>query len=71
MLFRLTLEKGSTGSTYHAVAEQGIPRKMIMTVVGKCLSLPIEGKPMPQAVEALGFFAHVISLDNPTSSEKA
>ncbi|MCJ1236893.1 hypothetical protein MMC14_004875 [Varicellaria rhodocarpa] len=70
VLFRLALEKGTPGASYHAVAEQGIPIKDIMTVIGKHLQLPVEGKPMNEAVEALGFFAHAIGMDNPVSSEK-
>jgi nucleoside-diphosphate-sugar epimerase len=70
VLFRLALEKGTAGATYHAVAEQGVPIKDIMTVIGKHLQLPVEGKPLNEAVEAIGFFAHVVGSDNPTSSEK-
>ena len=70
ILFRLALEKGAPGASYHAVAEQGIPMKDIMTVIGKHLQLPVEGKSMIEAVKALGFFAHVIGMDNHVSSEK-
>ncbi|CAF0817939.1 unnamed protein product [Adineta steineri] len=70
VLFRLALEKGTAGATYHAVAEQAIPIKDIMTVIGKHLQLPVESKSLNEAAEAIGFFAHVISSDNPTSSEK-
>ncbi|MCJ1302695.1 hypothetical protein MMC08_005499 [Hypocenomyce scalaris] len=70
ILFRLALEKGTAGATYNAVAEQGVPIKDITTVIGKHLQLPVEAKPLNEAVEAIGFFAHVIGSDNPTSSEK-
>ena len=70
VIFRLALEKGTAGATYHAVAEQGVPTKDFLTVIGKHLQLPVEGKPMNEAVEAIGFFAHVLGSDNPTSSEK-
>ncbi|UJR17974.1 hypothetical protein I4U23_004873 [Adineta vaga] len=70
VLFRLALEKGTAGATYQAVAEQGVPTKDIMTVIGKHLRLPVEAKPLNEAVEAIGFLAHVVGSDNPTSSEK-
>lgn len=70
VLFRLALEKGTAGATYNAVAEQGIPIRDIMTVIGKHLQLPVESKPLDAAAEAMGMLANVISMDTPTSSEK-
>lgn len=69
-LFRLALEKGTPGAMYNAAAEQGIPMKDIMTTLGKHLKLPVEGRPLEKAVEAIGFLAYVTSKDNPVSSEK-
>ena len=34
------------------------------------LQLPVEGKPLSEAVGALGFLAYLVGLDNPISSEK-
>ena len=70
VLFRLALDKGTAGATYHAVAEQGVPIKDIMTVIGRHLQLPVEGKPLDEAVGAMGLFAHLVGSDNPASSEK-
>ena len=70
VMLRLALEKGSPGATYHAVAEQGVAMKDIMTVVGTHLNLPVEGKSPEEATAKIGFFAYLIGLDNPTSSEK-
>ena len=70
VLFRLALEKGRAGAIYNAVAEQGVRMKDIMTVVGKHFQLPVEGKPMDEVIGSIGFFAHMIGSDNPTSSEK-
>ncbi|CAF1095922.1 unnamed protein product [Adineta steineri] len=70
VLFRLALEKGTAGGIYHGVAEQGVSMKDIMTLVGKHLQLPVQSKSMNEAVEAIGFFAHVIGSDNPVSSDK-
>ena len=70
VLLRLALEKGTAGASYHAVAEQGVSIKDIMTVVGKHLNLPVHGSSVQDAMGVVGFFAHLISWDNPTSSEK-
>ena len=70
VLFRLALEKGTAGATYMAVAEQGIPTKDFMTVIGNRLQLPVEGKPLEKVVEAMGVLGYVIARDNPCSSEK-
>ena len=70
VLFRLALEKGTSGATYNAVAEQGIPVKDIMTTIGKHLQMPVESKPLSEAAEPMGMLAHLTSMDTPTSSEK-
>ena len=70
VLIRLALEKGTAGATYHAVAEQGVSMKDILTVVGKHLQLPLQGQPVQEAMGTIGFLAHMIAMDNPTSSEK-
>lgn len=70
VLLRLALEKGSSGATYHAVAEQGVPTKDMITVAGKRLDLPVGSKSVEEAIGTLGFFAHIMTMDNPTSSDK-
>lgn len=70
VLCRLAVEKCTGGARYHAVAEQGVPMKDIMTLVGEKLSLPVESKTVEEAGASMGFFANIIALDNPTSSEK-
>ena len=72
VLLRLALEKGTAGATYHAVAEQGVPMKDILTVVGKGLGLPVASQSAEEAMASGGggFLAYVSALDNPTSSEK-
>ncbi|KAI4249563.1 MAG: hypothetical protein LQ352_005579 [Teloschistes flavicans] len=70
VLLRLALEKGTAGSVYNAVAEQGVSMKDIMTLIGKQLDLPVKGVSVEEAAETMSFFAHAISMDGPTSSEK-
>lgn len=68
-IFRLALEKGTAGATYHGVAEQGVSFKDITAVMGKKLNLPVKGESAEEALADLGFSGHVICLDNPTSSD--
>ena len=70
VLFRLALENGTPGATYHAVAEQEVPTQEIMDTIGKHLKLPVEKKSLDDAVASIGFYAYVVGADNPTSSEK-
>ena len=70
VLFRLALEKGTAGATYNAVAEEGIPIKDTMTVIGNHLGMPVESKPLEEVAAAMGMLAHVTTMDTPTSSEK-
>ena len=69
-LFRLVLEKGQGGRTYNAIAEQGVPLKDVMTLIGKQLRVPVEAKSQQEAFEVLGFWSSLIAMDNPTSSER-
>lgn len=69
-LIRLALEKGKPGSTYHAVTEGGLTTKEMMEMIGKHLKLPVEIQTVEEATPALGMFAGVLTLDNPSSSEK-
>jgi len=70
LVFRLALEKGSFGSTYNAVAEQGIPTKDIVTAIGRRFQLPVKSIPPNEAAQTMGMLAHLLALDQPTSSEK-
>jgi len=69
-LVRLALERGKAGSTFHAVAEEGVSMKDTMGMVGKKMKLPVESQSVQDAVPALAMFAYLLALDNPTSSEK-
>lgn len=70
VLYRLALEKGRACATYHAVAEQGIARKEMAELIGRKLQLPVKSISLEDAISTLGFFAHVMNMDNFVSSEK-
>ncbi|OCL14733.1 putative NAD dependent epimerase/dehydratase [Glonium stellatum] len=70
VLFRLALEKGAAGATYHGVSEEGVKVKDIVDIIGKHLQLPVVSQSDKEAEQTLGFIAQVVSADNPISSEK-
>ncbi|KXS96505.1 hypothetical protein AC578_6311 [Pseudocercospora eumusae] len=70
-MLRLAVEKGTTGAIYHAVAEEGVAMKDIMTALGSKLQLPVQSKTPEEGHSLLGFFGYIVGADNPTSSEKS
>jgi nucleoside-diphosphate-sugar epimerase len=68
-LFRLALENGPAGGTYHSVAEEGIPFREIASLIGRRLNVPVVGKSSAEATKHFGFLAPFVPVDNPTSSK--
>jgi nucleoside-diphosphate-sugar epimerase len=69
-LYRLALEKGSSGARYHAVAEEGVPLKDIATAIGRGLNVPVTSITQEQAQEHFGFFGFFAGRDAPISSAR-
>jgi nucleoside-diphosphate-sugar epimerase len=69
-LYRLALEKGTSGVCYHGVADAGIPFKEIAEVIGKRLGLPVVSKSGEEAAAHFTWFTHFAGIDNRTSSQK-
>jgi len=67
-LFRLALEKGSTGARYHGVADEGIPFRSIAEVIGRHLDIPVVSKSPAEAADHFGFMANFVAIDRPASS---
>jgi nucleoside-diphosphate-sugar epimerase len=67
-LFRLALEKGSPGTRYHGVADEGVPVRVIAEVIGRRLKLPVVSKSAEETAEHFGFLGHFLSVDIPASS---
>ncbi|WP_263415834.1 SDR family oxidoreductase [Terriglobus albidus] len=68
-LFRLALEKGTAGTTYNGIADEGVPIREIAEVIGRRLRLPIVGKSAGEAIEHFGFLGRLLNLDMPASSK--
>ncbi len=69
LLFRLALENGPSGGTYHGVAEEGIPFRDIAEVIGRRLKVPAVSKTVEQAAKQFTFLTEFVAKDNPTSSK--
>ncbi len=67
-LFRLALEKGTAGSRYHAVHEEGVPTREIAEAIGRRLNLPAVSLPSADAADHFGFLGHILALDIYASS---
>jgi nucleoside-diphosphate-sugar epimerase len=68
-LFRLALENGPAGGTYHGVAEEGIPFRQIAELIGRRLKVPAVSKSPEEAKKQFTFLAEFVMKDNPTSSK--
>ena len=69
-LFRLALEKGPAGKSWHGIEGEGIRFREIAEAIGSRLGLP--AVPIPADVLMLpgyfGFLANLVTLDTPASS---
>jgi nucleoside-diphosphate-sugar epimerase len=68
-LFRLALENAPAGSRLHAVAEEGIPFRLIAEALGRQLDIEVSSVSAEDAAEHLGWIGYVAGLDNPAKSE--
>jgi len=69
-LYRLVLEKGAAGATYHGITEEGVAFRDIAQVIGKQLNIPVVSKPIEEAVDHFGWLGNFASLDSPASSKQ-
>jgi nucleoside-diphosphate-sugar epimerase len=68
-LYRLALEKGAAGASYHGIAEEGVPTREIAEVIGRRLNLPVISKSPAEAGEHFGFLGYFFGADMPASSK--
>jgi nucleoside-diphosphate-sugar epimerase len=67
-LYRLVLEKGSAGTNYHAVADEGVPVRDIAGVIGRHLNVPVVSMSREEATNHFGWLASFAGMDCPASS---
>jgi nucleoside-diphosphate-sugar epimerase len=70
-LCALAIEKGEAGARWHAVAEEGIPMRLIAEAIARGLGVPAVRKPPEEATEHFGgWLANFVGLSMPASSRK-
>ncbi len=67
-LVRLALEEAPAGTSLHAVAEEGVPSRVIAEAIGRGLDLPVESVPADQAIEHFGWIGRFFAVDCTASS---
>jgi nucleoside-diphosphate-sugar epimerase len=67
-LFRLALERGPAGGTYHGVAEEGIRFCDIAGLIARRLNVPVVSKSPAEAAKHFSFLGPFVGIDNQTSS---
>lgn len=67
-LFRLALESGHAGMTYHGVAEQGIALKGIAETIARGLHLPCRSLTAESCGSHFGWLGAFVGLDNPAEA---
>lgn len=68
-LFRLALENAEPAARYHACADEGITVKAIASAIAEQLKLPVVSVPPDAAAAHFGWFAQMVAIDCPASSE--
>lgn len=69
-LFRLVLEKGTAGTLYNSIGDEGIPIREIAELIGRHLNLPVVSISPEEAVSHFDWMSRFIQFDGPASSEK-
>jgi nucleoside-diphosphate-sugar epimerase len=64
----LGLEKAAPGTLLHAVAEEGVPTRLIAEAIGRGLGLPVASIAPDEAAEHFGWIGGFFGLDVPASS---
>jgi nucleoside-diphosphate-sugar epimerase len=67
-LYRLALEQGVAGTSYHAVADEGVTARDIAEIVGRHLNLPVASISAQQAPAHFGMMAMFAGMDGAASS---
>lgn len=69
-VFCLALERGAQGGPFHAVAESGVPFRMIAEAIGRQLSVPTQSLATEEATTHFGPLAMWVAGNNPATSQR-
>jgi nucleoside-diphosphate-sugar epimerase len=67
-LYRLALEKGAAGATYHAIGDEGVPTRDIAGAIGRRLGVPVVSKAAADAADHFGWLGMFFGLEMSASS---
>ena len=67
-LYRLALEKGTAGTCYHGVADEGVSTREIAEVIGRRLNLPVKSVSPEEAKTHFTWMAFFFAMDLAASS---
>jgi nucleoside-diphosphate-sugar epimerase len=67
-VFRLALEKGTAGSCFQAVTEEGVPLREIAESIGRGLKIPVVSLSPEEAAAHFGWLGIFSGMDNTASS---
>jgi len=67
-LFRLALESGAAGATYHAIGDEGVPTRDIAAAIGRRLGVPAISKSAADATDHFGWIGMFFGMDMAASS---
>ncbi len=69
-VFCLALERGARGGAFHAIAEQGVPFRLIAEAIGRQVGVPAKSLTSEEAEAHLGWLATWVAGNGPASSER-
>ena len=68
-VFRLALERGARNEAFHAVAEEGVPYKLVAEAISRQAGVPAESLTPEEAAAHFGGLAKWVAGSGPASSE--
>lgn len=69
-VYCLALERGAQGEAYHAIAEEGVPFRMIAEAIGRQLGVPAKSLTLEEAEVHFGGLAMWVSGNGPASNAR-
>jgi nucleoside-diphosphate-sugar epimerase len=61
-LYKLVLERGSAGTSYHGIGDEGVPTREIAEVIGRRLNVPVVSISREQAAEHFGWIERFFGM---------
>jgi nucleoside-diphosphate-sugar epimerase len=68
-LVRLAVDEAPAGAVLHAIAEEGVPTRVIAEAIGRQLDLPVVSIPAEQATDHFGWLGGFFAVDSPAANQ--